>query len=173
LGEWRNGRRAGFRCQCPSGRGGSSPPSPTMSGFTNCEHLGHELERGRGLCVWWGCRSDCQICASRGTWSPKSLNDGSTCRGLTRNRALAALLSDSFEACQAGRSPMIGMDLALKKELPRYPTMVDTTLWWTARSCSQPGSRRLPSRNMTKLGSNGTHPETSVSDSYVAIPHSC
>ncbi len=29
LGEWRNGRRAGFRCQCPSGRGGSSPPSPT------------------------------------------------------------------------------------------------------------------------------------------------
>jgi hypothetical protein len=28
-GEWRNGRRAGFRCQCPSGRGGSSPPSPT------------------------------------------------------------------------------------------------------------------------------------------------
>lgn len=31
-GEWRNGRRAGFRCQCPSGRGGSSPPSPTTSG---------------------------------------------------------------------------------------------------------------------------------------------
>jgi hypothetical protein len=30
-GEWRNGRRAGFRCQCPSGRGGSSPPSPTPS----------------------------------------------------------------------------------------------------------------------------------------------
>jgi hypothetical protein len=30
-GEWRNGRRAGFRCQCPSGRGGSSPPSPTIS----------------------------------------------------------------------------------------------------------------------------------------------
>ncbi len=29
-GEWRNGRRAGFRCQCPSGRGGSSPPSPTV-----------------------------------------------------------------------------------------------------------------------------------------------
>ena len=22
---WRNGRRAGFRCQCPQGRGGSSP----------------------------------------------------------------------------------------------------------------------------------------------------
>src|ERR1700740_1826325 len=29
-GECRNGRRAGFRCQCPSGRGGSSPPSPTV-----------------------------------------------------------------------------------------------------------------------------------------------
>ena len=28
-GGWRNGRRAGFRCQCPSGRGGSSPPPPT------------------------------------------------------------------------------------------------------------------------------------------------
>src|SRR5690606_27268474 len=29
--EWRNGRRAGFRCQCPYGRGGSSPPSRTRS----------------------------------------------------------------------------------------------------------------------------------------------
>lgn len=28
-GKWRNGRRAGFRCQCPKGRGGSSPPLPT------------------------------------------------------------------------------------------------------------------------------------------------
>jgi hypothetical protein len=28
--EWRNGRRAGFRCQCPQGRGGSSPPSRTL-----------------------------------------------------------------------------------------------------------------------------------------------
>ena len=27
--EWRNGRRAGFRCQCPKGRGGSNPPSRT------------------------------------------------------------------------------------------------------------------------------------------------
>ena len=42
LGEWRNGRRAGFRCQCPSGRGGSSPPSPTKSGSMNCRHKGHE-----------------------------------------------------------------------------------------------------------------------------------
>src|SRR5829696_4463843 len=37
-GEWRNGRRAGFRCQCPSGRGGSSPPSPT-----NPDEAGHRL----------------------------------------------------------------------------------------------------------------------------------
>jgi hypothetical protein len=51
-GEWRNGRRAGFRCQCPSGRGGSSPPSPTKSGSTNCRRKGHELERGRDLYVW-------------------------------------------------------------------------------------------------------------------------
>ena len=28
--EWRNGRRAGFRCQCPRGRGGSNPPSRTV-----------------------------------------------------------------------------------------------------------------------------------------------
>ncbi len=49
-GEWRNGRRAGFRCQCPSGRGGSSPPpSPTESSSTNCDGRGHELERGRDL----------------------------------------------------------------------------------------------------------------------------
>jgi hypothetical protein len=27
--EWRNGRRAGFRFQCPQGRGGSTPPSRT------------------------------------------------------------------------------------------------------------------------------------------------
>ena len=27
--EWRNGRRAGFRCQCPLGRGGSTPLSRT------------------------------------------------------------------------------------------------------------------------------------------------
>ena len=29
--EWRNGRRAGFRCQCPQGRGGSNPPSRTST----------------------------------------------------------------------------------------------------------------------------------------------
>lgn len=47
-GEWRNGRRAGFRCQCPSGRGGSSPPSPTLSGAKQS----HDLARGRGFRVW-------------------------------------------------------------------------------------------------------------------------
>lgn len=60
LGEWRNGRRAGFRCQCPSGRGGSSPPSPTASGSMNRRRNGHELERGRDLCV---CVDRCSECA--------------------------------------------------------------------------------------------------------------
>ncbi len=31
LREWRNGRRASFRCWCPKGRGGSSPPSRTRN----------------------------------------------------------------------------------------------------------------------------------------------
>ena len=44
-GEWRNGRRAGFRCQCPSGRGGSSPPSPTVSGSRTARTGGHKPER--------------------------------------------------------------------------------------------------------------------------------
>lgn len=56
-GEWRNGRRAGFRCQCPSGRGGSSPPSPTLSGSTK----GHGLERGRDLRAFRG--SAARACA--------------------------------------------------------------------------------------------------------------
>ena len=30
--EWRNGRRAGFRCQYPKGCGGSNPPSRTQTG---------------------------------------------------------------------------------------------------------------------------------------------
>jgi hypothetical protein len=37
--EWRNGRRAGFRCQCPKGRGGSNPPSRT-SGWGIPQPLG-------------------------------------------------------------------------------------------------------------------------------------
>ena len=32
--EWRNGRRAGFRCQCPQGRGGSTPLSRTKVPLT-------------------------------------------------------------------------------------------------------------------------------------------
>lgn len=71
-GEWRNGRRAGFRCQCPSGRGGSSPPSPTMSGSTNCDYKGHELERGRDLCVWWDSRLAAGQIDRCGSWSRKS-----------------------------------------------------------------------------------------------------
>ena len=49
--KWRNGRRAGFRCQCPKGRGGSNPPlrtqvmsgtsaRPEPSGFGPCGLLG-------------------------------------------------------------------------------------------------------------------------------------
>ena len=34
LREWRNGRRAGFRCQCPQGRAGSSPASRTKTILT-------------------------------------------------------------------------------------------------------------------------------------------
>src|SRR5690349_16354094 len=30
LGKWRNGRRARFRSVCPKGRGGSTPPLPTL-----------------------------------------------------------------------------------------------------------------------------------------------
>ena len=29
--KWRNGRRAAFRSQCPKGRGGSNPPSRTVT----------------------------------------------------------------------------------------------------------------------------------------------
>ncbi len=52
-GEWRNGRRAGFRCQCPSGRGGSSPPSPTR-----CTRARPMLMESMGLArftrILWG-----------------------------------------------------------------------------------------------------------------------
>ena len=51
--EWRNGRRAGFRCQCPYGRGGSSPPSRTAS---PCSFV-----QGKVFVNWKsrsGCKSD-------------------------------------------------------------------------------------------------------------------
>ena len=54
-GEWRNGRRAGFRCQCPSGRGGSSPPSPTTSSSAQCGTSGQVAEM----------RSDLLFCCGR------------------------------------------------------------------------------------------------------------
>jgi hypothetical protein len=61
--EWRNGRRAGFRCQCPKGRGGSNPPSRTMvlsqdignprtpqvRGFLRLRASGHDFWSGAGL----------------------------------------------------------------------------------------------------------------------------
>jgi hypothetical protein len=50
-GEWRNGRRAGFRCQCPSGRGGSSPPSPTTAVLRTAGIEVTNCTRGRDLCV--------------------------------------------------------------------------------------------------------------------------
>jgi hypothetical protein len=77
-GEWRNGRRAGFRCQCPSGRGGSSPPSPTGSGSTNCRRKGHELERARDLCVWVGGRNSAANCKRVGISPHRSPISGCT-----------------------------------------------------------------------------------------------
>lgn len=50
-GEWRNGRRAGFRCQCPSGRGGSSPPSPTESSSAQSGTNGQVAEMQPDRCV--------------------------------------------------------------------------------------------------------------------------
>lgn len=53
-GEWRNGRRAGFRCQCPQGRGGSTPLSPTIKnptyfgGFFDCLHNVEESDTKGG-----------------------------------------------------------------------------------------------------------------------------
>src|SRR5690625_413544 len=46
------GRRAGFRCQCPQGRGGSTPPSRTFS-FLGCGFWGFRAGAGR-----WGVASN-------------------------------------------------------------------------------------------------------------------
>ncbi len=67
--EWRNGRRAGFRCQCPKGRGGSNPPSRTR--------------RRRAPSSWTGplrCRGPS---SSRWAW----IGDGSPSRLAARPRA--------------------------------------------------------------------------------------
>src|SRR5690625_3390025 len=53
-GEWRNGRRAGFRCQCPSGRGGSSPPSPTTSSWSLLRLRAKPAERPVFVHLWGG-----------------------------------------------------------------------------------------------------------------------
>src|SRR6478735_11681917 len=44
--EWRNGRRAGFRCQCPKGRGGSNPPLRT-----DRDRPRQASRRGRSRCT--------------------------------------------------------------------------------------------------------------------------
>ena len=52
----RNGRRAGFRCQCPQGRGGSNPPSRPVSAATlhhrvgGCCRLSRMLRSSRYSC---------------------------------------------------------------------------------------------------------------------------
>jgi hypothetical protein len=58
-GKWRNGRRARFRSVCPNGRGGSTPPLPTLRGpgFRGRKRLGRirvppacsPMPRQRGL----------------------------------------------------------------------------------------------------------------------------
>src|SRR5690606_39571008 len=42
------GRRAGFRCQCPKGRGGSSPPSPTRLVGSPVTDRGSQGDQRRG-----------------------------------------------------------------------------------------------------------------------------
>ena len=109
-GEWRNGRRAGFRCQCPSGRGGSSPPSPTTSGSTNCDARGHEPEMVRDLCVLSRRRSliCCRPCShgAAGGWPSASGRPGITslsvpeaCCMIPPNRESFADTAESAPQC--------------------------------------------------------------------------
>ncbi len=49
--EWRNGRRAVFRWQCPYGRGGSNPPSRTRGWSTNQPK---KLDETPGQVIWPG-----------------------------------------------------------------------------------------------------------------------
>src|SRR6478736_7824574 len=48
--EWRNGRRAGFRCQCPKGRGRSNPPSRTQTKEPRSSDRGSFLSPARRRC---------------------------------------------------------------------------------------------------------------------------
>jgi len=45
-----------------------------VSSSTNCRRKGHGLERGRGLCVWWGVRWSALSSAATGIWCSVSLN---------------------------------------------------------------------------------------------------
>ena len=87
-GEWRNGRRAGFRCQCPSGRGGSSPPSPTTSSSARCGTSGQVAEM----------RSDLLFCCGRFGGSSEPLVVG-TCGWCVPCSACAG---DGYEPTNAG-----------------------------------------------------------------------
>ena len=49
LREWRNGRRASFRCWCPKGRGGSSPPSRTTQRAAARQNAADQVATGVDL----------------------------------------------------------------------------------------------------------------------------
>ena len=84
-GEWRNGRRAGFRCQCPSGRGGSSPPSPTTSSWSLIRSLAKPAERPVFVHLW-GCRARLRVFGvACGTWT-----------GVSRGRARSSDIISIF-----------------------------------------------------------------------------
>ena len=121
-GEWRNGRRAGFRCQCPSGRGGSSPPSPTILrrgesrtigcvAFILCECPAKYA--CRRCAAWWppvGSRMSTQSCAD--AWTEFAYTEGtsaekimsvSPCRTYERQPSDAGVDVGPWFAQQSGR----------------------------------------------------------------------
>ena len=108
-GEWRNGRRAGFRCQCPSGRGGSSPPSPTM---TKPWILlwGSRFFRVSGL---WGSvgeqRGCCKVCTDfvQRLWSRKLPVWVSLCPGFCCNYTVL-MGNGVITFCDSGKVPGCG-----------------------------------------------------------------
>ena len=48
------------------------PRCSTASSSSNCKPLGHELERGRDLCVWGGWDAAAGLRRMVGTWAAKS-----------------------------------------------------------------------------------------------------
>ena len=73
-GEWRNGRRAGFRCQWAQARGGSTPLSPTCSLQSSSTSAECPTTRGDSQLV--ALRSAPGGCYS--PWTPCSLQSSST-----------------------------------------------------------------------------------------------